>query len=220
MSTLRINVGGNSYVGAFLVATDRFCILGPIGSKHAQRISRALGADTFTSTVSASNLVGIYAAANSKGLLLPFNAEERELSFLKESLQGVVVQRINSGANALKNNILANDKIAIVNPEYSRKDAAEIEDVLDVEVIRMKIANSSTVGASNILTNKGIVVNSRASEEEVKELEKIVNLHAEQATANTGSVYIGLSAVANTKGLVIGDETTGYEIARMESILL
>ncbi len=131
-----------------------------------------------------------------------------------------MVQRINSGANALKNNILANDKIAIVNPEYSRKDAAEIEDVLDVEVIRMKIANSSTVGASNILTNKGIVVNSRASEEEVKELEKIVNLHAEQATANTGSVYIGLSAVANTKGLVIGDETTGYEIARMESILL
>jgi translation initiation factor 6 (eIF-6) len=35
------------------------------------------------------------------------------------------------------------------------------------------------------------------------------------STANTGSPAIGLSAVANSKGIIVGESTTGYELNRM-----
>ena len=34
-------------------------------------------------------------------------------------------------------------------------------------------------------------------------------------TANTGSLSIGLAVIANSKGVVIGNSTTGFEIVRI-----
>ncbi|MCL5008296.1 MAG: translation initiation factor 6, partial [Candidatus Marsarchaeota archaeon] len=126
----------------------------------------------------------------------------------------VSVHVLDTDLNALGNNILANDTIAIINPNYSSKEAKHISDLLGVEVIRMGIGGFETVGANNILTNKGIVLNNAVSEKEEEELKGIFK-SVSQSTANMGALSIGLCAVANSKGVVVGKSTTGYELANI-----
>ena len=158
-------------------------------------------------------------AANSKGLLVPDFIEERELAHLRHSLPDVKVTTMQSDLNALKNNILANDRLAIINPNYSAQEEAKIKDSLDVEIVRMAIGGYHTVGANNILTNKGLVLNNRASLDEQERIEKLLGMKVEQSTANLGALSIGLCAVANSTGLIAGDSTTGFELQRMAESL-
>ena len=141
-----------------------------------------------------------------------YTEELKELNHLKDKLR---IGTLKSDMNALGNNILANDKVAIINPNFQKAEAEVIADVLDVEIIRMAIGGYETVGANNILTNKGMVLNNFASDDELEEAKSIVK-NVSQSTANLGSVFIGLASVANTKGIIVGEDTTGFELARME----
>ena len=79
----------------------------------------------------------------------------------------------------------------------------------------MQIGGYKTVGANNILTNKGLVINNKATDLEQKEWEEKTGFKTIRTTANTGSLAIGLSVVANTKGVVAGESTTGFELNRI-----
>jgi translation initiation factor 6 len=63
------------------------------------------------------------------------------------------------------------------------------------------------------------VLNNRSSEREKERIEKILGFKSEQSTANIGSVSVGLCAIANSSGLVVGDATTGFELARIAGAL-
>ncbi|MGC8776682.1 MAG: translation initiation factor IF-6 [Candidatus Micrarchaeia archaeon] len=220
MSVIKAAIYGNSYVGIFGYATDNFCLIGSgVPAKKAEAISSALGVELIRTTVDSSQLVGIYTIANSKGVLLPKTIEEREYEDIRKKLSSIEVKIFDTDLNALRNNILVNDKIAIINPSYTKKEEKFIEDVLDVEVVKMSIGGFGTVGANNIMTNKGIVFNNRIGEEEKKKLEEIVGFDGEQSTANLGSLNIGLSTIANSNGLVVGEITTGHELARIANSL-
>lgn len=220
MPIQRTRIHGNDYVGAWSVATDGFFIAGNDVKSRTEEIAReALGVDVVRASVGGSALIGIYVAANSNGVLLPNLSERRELEHLSHELQGIQVEMLDTDLNALKNNILANDKIAIINPNFSRVEERRISDVLGVETVRLGIAGFHTVGANNILTNKGFVLNNRASDEEKDRIEGILGMKVEQSTANTGSVSIGLCVVANSKGMIAGEATTGYELARIAESL-
>jgi translation initiation factor 6 len=220
MGVEKLEILGNDYIGAWVTATDRFFLMGNEVSKGEERILKeALGVDGFRATVNGTGFVGIYAAANSKGVLLPYGIEDRELESLKQQLSGMRVDVLHTDYNALGNNILANDKVAVVNPHYGRNEEAEIADALDVEVVKASAGGFATVGANNILTNRGLVVNNRATEYEKAALEKATGMPSEQSTANLGSVSIGLCTVANSNGLVVGDATTGFELSRIADAL-
>ncbi|MGC8662698.1 MAG: translation initiation factor IF-6 [Candidatus Micrarchaeia archaeon] len=221
MNVARLAIYGNSYIGIFGFATDKFCFIGNnIPKKKLDIISKTLGVNALTLSIDSSHLIGIYVVANTKGVLLPKNTEEKELALIKHSLGNEAdVEIFDTNLNALRNNILANDKIAIINPEFNKKEEKFIEDVLDVEIIRTKIGGFYTVGANNILTNKGIAFNNRISNEEKEKLEKILGYSGEQSTANMGSLNIGLSSIANSNGLLLGELTTGYELSRIANSL-
>ncbi|MDP8002628.1 MAG: GTPase, partial [Caldisphaera sp.] len=57
-----------------------------------------------------------------------------------------------------------------------------------------------------------IVANKIDVPESKKNLEKMLGFSGEQSTANLGSLNIGLSSIANSKGLLLGELTTGYEL--------
>ncbi len=220
MGVAKMQILGNDYVGAWSVATDRFFLLGSeVNKKTAGIISETLGVGIVRALVGGSSLLGIYACGNSKGVLVPNLMEDHELRELRKSLPGIRAEVLQTDLNALKNNILANDRIAIINPNFGPEEERRIRDVLDVETIRMEIGGFHTVGANNILTNKGFVLNNRADEGEKERIEKILGMKVEQSTANTGSVNIGLCVVANSSGLIAGDSTSGYELARIAESL-
>jgi translation initiation factor 6 len=82
-------------------------------------------------------------------------------------------------------------------------------------VVKSQIGGFRTVGANNILTNVGLVINNRATDLEQKEWEKLTGFGTIRTTANTGALAVGLAVVANSKGVVAGEETTGFELNRI-----
>ena len=215
MKTAKATIGNNSYIGAFAVATDSFVLITD-ASTHTERaiLEDNLGAKSIGMTIDGSGLVGVYVVGNSKGILLPEMAGKNEISKLKSALPDVEISIIQTSLNALKNNILANDKVAFVNNEYSKRETDKIGDVLGVEVVKRQIGLYDTIGANNILTNRGAVLNNTASDDDLSFMKSRIP-RVSQSTANLGSSSIGLCALANSNGLVVGNQTTGFEIMRI-----
>ena len=215
MKTAKATIGNNSYIGAFAVATDSFVLITD-ASTHTERaiLEDNLGVKSIGMTIDGSGLVGVYVVGNSKGILLPEMAGKNEISKLKSALPDVEISTIQTSLNALKNNILANDKVAFVNNEYSKRETDKIGDVLGVEVVKRQIGLYDTIGANNILTNRGAVLNNTASDDDLSFMKSRIP-RVSQSTANLGSSSIGLCALANSNGLVVGNQTTGFEIMRI-----
>ncbi len=211
----KLSILGNDYVGAFVLATDAYSITCRSSTKgEIAVVEDILETKSVHITAGGSDLVGLYGRGNSHAVLFSDIMYRDEIAAVKKHFPKLEVHTINSELNAVGNNVLANDKVAIINPNYSKKEARLIADALDVEVIEMMIGGFETVGANNILTNKGMVLNNNVSDKETDRIKEIFK-SVSQSTANVGSLSIGICAVANSKGLVVGKSTTGYEMANI-----
>ena len=74
------------------------------------------------------------------------------------------------------------------------------------------------MGAIAVVTNKGLLVNPLATDEEVAELGQLFGVTADVGTVNRGSPFIKAGIVANDKGVIAGEETTGPELMRIQAI--
>ncbi|MGD0728823.1 MAG: translation initiation factor IF-6 [Candidatus Micrarchaeaceae archaeon] len=221
MDAARYSIMGSDYVGVFATATDRFVFVGSNLTEHNKKIlSDNLKAKCIDLSVSGSNLTGLFSKANSNGIIISNLIEDYELKNLqKQDMDNINIGVIDSNLNALGSNILANDKIAIINTDYTKDEAKQIGDILGVEVISAEIGNFKTVGANNILTNKGLAINNRSTDSDKEYIDKLTGFDSIRTTANVGSFAIGFCVVANSNAVVAGDSTTGYELARIVDAL-
>ncbi len=215
MESTRSNIRGSDYVGVFCTATEKYVIApSNINSHEFDVISKIMGVEVVKLNISGSDIVGMLTRANSNGIVVSNLILDEELEALKSAID-TNVHKLDSRLNAIGSNILANDKIAIINPEYTEHEEHQISDALGVEAIRMEIGGLKTVGANNILTNKGIVLNNRASDEDQQKIINATRFKPIMSTGNTGAVSVGLAAIANSKGVLAGSNTTGFELSRI-----
>ncbi len=208
----------NPYVGLFLLATDEFCLApDTIEEKDVKLIEETLGVDVIQTRVSGTSLIGVFAAGNSRGVILPWIAREEEVDALKDA--GIRVLVVNDTVTALGNLVEANDRGAIVSPLLRRENAEKIGDFLGVEVLQRNVAGVDVVGAATVATSKGFLVHPNATEEEVKELSRLFGVEGDTTTANFGDPFIGASIVANRNGVLVGDKTTPVELMKIEGVL-
>jgi translation initiation factor 6 len=216
MRAAKYVIRGSDCVGAFATATDNYVFAGSDLTKgNKDTLSEVLKARCIELSIADSNLIGIFARANSNGMLISNLATDREFAYIKKLDLDMEIRVLESPLNAIGNNIMANDRMAMANPEYDKKALQAIRDTLGVEVVKGAIGGFKTIGANNILTNKGIVVNNYCTEKEKDTIDKWAGAKSVRATANTGSLGIGISVVANSHGIVVGDSTTGFELARI-----
>jgi len=219
MDTVKLLIDGSEYVGAFGCANNKYAFTGFLSSKIENVISETLKVKVIDFSINSSNLIGLFSIANSKGIGISNLILNRELELLKNKIKeenaDINVGILDSDLNSIGNNILLNDKFAFVHEEYDDKAINQIKDLFDVEVIKMEIADFKTIGATNILINEGFVINNRVSETKKEEVDKILNFDPIQTTANNGSLFIGLSTIVNSNGIIIGDNTTGFELTRI-----
>ena len=188
--------------------------------KVKNRLSDLLGVKVVHLSSNGSDMAGIYARGNSNGIVVSNITRDYEFTALKKQFDGGEnVCLLKSDMNAIGNNILVNDRIAIVNPDYDDSSVHEIGDALGVETVRLDTGRFKTVGANNILTNKGIAINNRSTDEEKEEIERITGFKPVMTTANTGGLGIGIGTISNSNGLVVGDSTTGFELTRIMDAL-
>ena len=216
MDAAKCQVNGSDYIGAFATTTDKYTFV-PFGmpAKITEMIKRVLKTECISIPINGTELVGLFSRANSNGIALSNIASEEDVKLINDLNLGVNVAVIKSNINAIGNTVLANDRIAIVDSEYTDMEARQIGDVLGVEVVKSEIGGFKTVGATNILTNGGFVINNRGTDHEKGRLDRITGFESVRTTANTGSLSIGLASVANSNGLLVGDETTGFEMNRI-----
>ncbi len=220
MPTIKYSIHESGYVAAYGTVSDSISLVGNSLTKTALSIlSSALETECIQVTIGLSDLIGVFSRMNSNGILVSNIITDGELQRIKAAANGLNVGVLRSGLNAIGNNILANDKIAIVNPDYNRASRESISDILGVEVVSYENTSFKTVGSNNILTNKGLLINNRSSDEEKEYLDGVTGMDSMRTTANTGSLSIGLSVLANSHGAVIGSETTGFELARIMEAL-
>ncbi len=214
----RANLNGNPNLGVAISATDKVAIVpSNLSEAMEQLIVDTLEVPVIKTPVSGSNLAGALAVGNSNGFVVSPYALDSEIEAIKES--GVEVARIEDKFTAVGNIILANNFGAIVNPLLSDESLEIIKDTLDVEVERGSIAKFKITGSVAVSTNKGILAHPSATEDELAFAEGIMKVPADVGTVNRGIMLVGACAVANSNGVIVGLNTTGPELARIEEAL-
>ena len=70
-----------------------------------------------------------------------------------------------------------------------------------------------------VATNKGLLCHPKVTEKEKKQLIDVFDVEVMIGTVNHGFPMIGSGLVANSKGAIIGNQTTGIEMGRIEEAL-
>ena len=197
----------------FCAANDEVSVVAPdVPSRAVRAIGEALQVPVFPMTVGGANVVGSLLALNSKGAILSGFATDKE----RTALGGLDVLVLPHRLNAAGNNVLCNDRGAIVHPGYDDRTVRMISETLGVEAVRGTLGGMRTIGSAAVGTNKGALAHPHATEAELRVLRDVLRVPAKITTANYGTAQIGACLVANSKGAVIGARTTPIEMDRIQ----
>jgi len=215
MHVARTAFEGNPFVGIFAKTNDRLTLLPKAATEKFKGVcSEVLKTQVITASIANSDLLGMFSAMNSNGIVLPSMAYESEVGSLREA--GLNVAVIDERRTALGNNILVNDYACMINPELSAESAKSISDCLGVEVVKGTIGGYNTVGFAAVVTNKGILTRTNVTDEEFSSLEEFFKVKGAVGTANMGVSFVGLCMLANSNGAVVGETTSGFELSRID----
>ena len=216
------SVYGNPNIGVYMYANNHFALVPPsLTEKDKKIISDVLDVDVVETKLADMVILGVLVAGNDRGLLVPRIVRPEEYDNLRESIgYKVAVEVLDIRATALGNLIVANNRAALVSPLVEASAVDTIKKVLGVEVIlRRDLASIPTVGSMLVVTNKGGVVYPGVTEEESKILSNLFGVDVLTATVNFGVYFVKAGIVANDKGVLVGDETTGPELMRIQQAL-
>jgi len=208
----------NPNVGVFCRTNDHITFVQrALSKKIKQKIVETLDAKLVELNIADASIIGSLLTFNSKGAVVTDFVDYECVKLIEK--QGLDVCVISDKLNAAGNDILVNDKGALVHPDMKDKSLKKIEKVFDVPVYRGTISSLNTVGMAAVVTNKGLLCHPKVTEDEKRVLEKIFGVNVMIGTVNHGVPLIGSGLVANTKGAIIGNLTTGIEMGRIEEAL-
>jgi translation initiation factor 6 len=216
----KVNVFGNPNVGVYVFANDYFAFIPP-GLTPSERdlIAEILDVEVIEVTIAQTRLIGVLMNGNNNGLILARNILPDELERIRQATRDMNVIVLDSKNNAVGNLVVANSRYALAYPFLNDREIKQISDALGVEVERGSIANVPTVGSALVVTDKGGIIHPEASDEEIETLSRKFKVPITPGTVNFGVAFIRTGLVANNKGAIVGEETTGPELARIQMAL-
>lgn len=216
---LRIgDINGSPYIGVYCAASEELAVVADTTDpKVVKELAQTLGVQMLRTTIAGGTIVGSLVAMNSNGVVVTNFAEPHEVARFPKGLR---ITKMEEKFNASGNNILVNDRAALVNPGVSDKTVKRLQDTLGVEVHKGRVAGIETVGSVGIATSKGLVCHPRTTDDELKWLSGLFKVPASVATLNYGTPYLGACAVANSKGAYVGSKSTPIELGRLEDGLV
>ncbi|KCZ70471.1 putative translation initiation factor 6 (aeIF-6) [Candidatus Methanoperedens nitroreducens] len=212
-----MNILGSPVIGVFATCTDGLAFVPYDTSDETIReLEESLGVTAVPSLVGGSTIVGSLMRGNTAGIVVADFVLDGELRKLRKHTRAA---RLSGELNAAGNIILANDTAALVHPDLSDRSIGIIKRTLGVDARRGTIGGLKTVGMAAIATNRGVLVHPRATTSEIAVVEELFNLPVDIGTINFGSPLVGSGLLANSRGYVAGEDTTGPELARIEDTL-
>lgn len=214
MKIEKYNYKGNTNLGFYGTLTTETAIIPP-NFKRKNLIDVEKIVET---KIARTELVGLFTAGNKNGILIPGNTTSREKQKLDKA--NIDYTEINANETALGNLILANDKGAIISPKL-KEHQEKIEKALEVDTETGKIAGIGNPGVCGAANNHGAVIHRAATTEEAEKIKETLQLeNIDLGTINMGSPFIGSGIINNDKTILLGEDTTGPEIGRIDNIMI
>lgn len=209
---LGLDVLGSPYVGLYCISTENLAIV-PLGltRKKVEGFRETLSVDVCATDIGGCRLVGALVAANSYGVAVPHFIEEEELRRIKE-VTDLNVQVMREKRTALGNLVLVNDKGAVVDPRLPNSTIKMLSDVFNVEVVKGEIYGLPCIGVFAIATNNGVLSHPSIREDEKRKLQEVLKVPVGTGTVSGGVPYVRTGLIANSRGAVVGSNTTGPEL--------
>ena len=158
MDIIKYDIYSGPNIGIYTRVNDEFVFL-PNGfaDTKSEKLSEYLQVTPLEISVANSRVLGIMMVVNNHGILLPSTCSEAEYNHIKK-LTDLNVEILDVKNNALGNMMSVNDKGGIVSPLIPKQDLQRIQDVLDIEVIQLKIAGFQQVGKNGAQEVAGFFV--------------------------------------------------------------
>jgi translation initiation factor 6 len=216
-SDKRLKIAGSSLLGVFARCTEKVVLVPQDAEPDAiEVLAEGLKVPSVRLLAGGSSVLGSLVAGNSQGFVVTHHALDAELEALREHGRA---SRLPARINAAGNVILANDQAALVHPGLSSRACETVAETLGVTVAKGTIGGLKTVGMAAVATNNGLLVHPRITGAEIAVLEDLFELPVDVGTVNFGSPLVGSGILANSRGYLAGDETTGPELGRIEDAL-
>ncbi len=117
------------------------------------------------------------------------------------------------------NVLLVNNKVGLASTEVPPAELKAIGECLDITVHQHALSGMHTLGAMNVLTDKGLFAYNDVTDVEFKFMEKLFDVRGTNGTTNNGVPFNAFGVVANSKGALVGDLTSGFETQRVYEAL-
>ncbi len=215
---IKTSLNKNPFIGIYLKTNDAYTLAPKrLPEKLAHAASEALGTQLIELFVNQSPLIGLLTCLNQNGAILAQQSTGEEKKILKNLGLNVYVLKT---PHAPGNVLLANNKAVLASPLLPKHELKHVSDCLGVESFQQAIMGINTVGATSVVTDNGVLAYNESSEAELKYLKKIFGVaNAEVSSSNLGMPFNAYGIVANTKGALIGEITTGFETQKIYSAL-
>jgi len=201
---------GNVNIGLYALVTENYGLFPPeFKKKELFEVEEKLEV-----AIAKTNLIGLFCAGNSNGLILPSIVKESELAKLEDKNYTL----IDSELTALGNLILCNDRGAIISP-HLKKYQRKIEETLGVKTTVGTLNDLTIVGSCGVATNQGALLHRDSGDQEIEQVESRLQVEADIGTVNFGSPYVGTGILANSHHILVGNETKGPELGRIYTAL-
>jgi len=212
LSVIIEDVLGNPNIGVYCLSNEEILLTPPgLSKRKLERFENCLKVKAYSVSISGSILIGVLAAANSKGMIVPHTIKDGEVKTLKK-ISDLNIFSPKVKWTAFGNLILVNDFGAVVAPFFPKSLIKKLTDHLGVEVVSGMINGQSYVGSLAVATNKGVLANPFIKEEEKKLIEEILKVPVFTGTVNNGVVFLKSGLLANSKGAIAGSLTSGKEL--------
>jgi translation initiation factor 6 len=216
---LRAAFFGSSAIGVFARATDDCVLLRrDVEADLRGALEAELEVTAIPTTIGGSSTVGALCVGNDNGLLVSNRITDAERETIAEHTD-LPVTELPGRINAAGNVVLANDEGAYVHPDLPREAVRAVKEGLGVPVERGELAGVRTVGTAAVATDEGVLCHPKATDGELDFLEELLGVYADIGTINYGGPLVGSGLVANDTGYVVGQDTTGPELGRIEDTL-
>ncbi len=207
----------NPFIGLYMRTNDRHTFLAKNAPEklHAQ-VKSALKTEAVELFVNQSPLVGLFCILNNHGAVFAAGSEAQEKTIVKKL--GYNVYTLKS-SYAPGNVFLFNNHVGLATPEVPAAELKAISDCFGIEMHQQHLSGMHTLGATNVVTDKGLFAYNDVTDVEFKHMEKLFGVRGTNGTTNGGVPFNAFGTVANNHGALVGELTSGFETQRVYEAL-
>lgn len=212
---------GNINIGLYSVTTDNYSIVADnLPDKFKETLQRVLKTDVYSFNFDPT-IVGALIKSNENGLVLSSIISQDVERDLKKTFPNLRITRFDFDYFALGNLILTTNKVSILSPIIPKTTRDSVGETLDTEVVTLKLNNSDLIGSLVVTNTVGATASPLISNND--ELDNILDILSlkkiDTSTVNRGAQFPSSGIICNTKGALLGQNSTGIETIAITNAL-